>query len=212
VVLDLVLDLLRQIEPSRTPPEIGDQVHCIVRQEVGDGDMDTARIHGEIAQRLGKVESILDVGCGNGTLVRHLADRVAREAIGIDIAGSSFSEKRISEDGRAYLAECVQGDGRSMGSFADNRFDAVVTVRAFHELSDPIAALREARRVLKPGGTVLIADFAKGHVGERMWGESYYTPEQTEAMLKKCGFERVKAQQIPGEHFLLASGKKAKSP
>jgi uncharacterized protein with ATP-grasp and redox domains len=38
VVLDRVLDLLRQIEPSSTPPEIGDQVHRIVRLEVGDSD------------------------------------------------------------------------------------------------------------------------------------------------------------------------------
>jgi uncharacterized protein with ATP-grasp and redox domains len=37
-VLDLVLDLLRQVELSSTPPEIGDQVHRLVRQEVGDGD------------------------------------------------------------------------------------------------------------------------------------------------------------------------------
>jgi len=38
VVLDRVLDLLRRIEPSSTPPEIGDQVHRIVRREVSDGD------------------------------------------------------------------------------------------------------------------------------------------------------------------------------
>ena len=38
VVLDRVLDLLRRIRPSSTPPEIGDQVHRIVRQELGDGD------------------------------------------------------------------------------------------------------------------------------------------------------------------------------
>jgi len=37
-VLDHVLGLLRQVEPSSTPPEIGDQVHRIVRREVGDGD------------------------------------------------------------------------------------------------------------------------------------------------------------------------------
>ena len=37
-VLDRVLDLLRQIEPTSTPPEIGDRVHFIVRQEVGDSD------------------------------------------------------------------------------------------------------------------------------------------------------------------------------
>jgi len=37
-VLGRVLDVLRQVEPSSTPPEIGDRVHRIVRQEVGDGD------------------------------------------------------------------------------------------------------------------------------------------------------------------------------
>jgi len=38
VVLDRVLDVLRRTEPSSTPPEIGDQVHRMVRQEVGEGD------------------------------------------------------------------------------------------------------------------------------------------------------------------------------
>ena len=38
VVLDRVLDVLRQIEPASTPPQIGDQVHRIVRQEVRNGD------------------------------------------------------------------------------------------------------------------------------------------------------------------------------
>lgn len=38
VVLDHVLDLLKKIKPSSTPPEIGDQVHRIVRNEVSDGD------------------------------------------------------------------------------------------------------------------------------------------------------------------------------
>ena len=37
-ILDRVLDLLRQVEPSSTPPEIGDRVHRIVRQETGDSD------------------------------------------------------------------------------------------------------------------------------------------------------------------------------
>ena len=172
--------------------------------------MDTATMHEEIARRLGKVESVLDVGCGDGTLVRFLAEHVAREAIGVDIAGSIFSEERISEDGSSHLAECVEGDAHFMDSFADNRFDAMVTVHTFHELSDPMAALREARRVLKPGGTVLVADFAKGHEGERIWGETYYTPKQMEAMLKKCRFKEIDVQQVPGERFLFASGENRK--
>ena len=95
--------------------------------------MDDATMCEEIAHRLGKVESVLDVGCGDGTLVRCLAERVAREALGIDIAGSSFSERRILEDSSFHLAKCVEGNAHAMKSFADGRFDAVVTVHAFHE-------------------------------------------------------------------------------
>jgi ubiquinone/menaquinone biosynthesis C-methylase UbiE len=174
--------------------------------------MDAATMCEEIAHRLGKVESVLDVGCGDGTLVRCLAERIAREALGIDIAGSTFSERRISKDSRFHLAKCMEEDAHAMKSFADSRFDAVVTAHALHELSDPVAALREAKRILKPGGTILIADFAKGHEGERIWGETYYAPEQVDTMLKKCGFEEVNVQQVPGEHFLFALGKKMKSP
>jgi ubiquinone/menaquinone biosynthesis C-methylase UbiE len=106
----------------------------------------------------------------------------------------------------------MEGNAQAMKSFADSRFDAVVTVYTLHELSDPVAALREAKRVLKPGGMILIADFAKGHEGERIWGETYYAPEQMDTMLKKCGFEEVSVQQVPGEHFLFALGKKMKGP
>ena len=134
--------------------------------------------------------------------------RVAREAIGIDIAGSIFSERRIPKDGSFHLAKCVEGDVHSMSSFADDRFEAVVTVHTLHELSDPMAALPEAKSVLKPGGTILMADFAGGHEGERIWGESYYAAKQIETMLKTCSFQWVEVQQVPGEHFLFASGKK----
>jgi ubiquinone/menaquinone biosynthesis C-methylase UbiE len=174
--------------------------------------MDAATMCEEIAHRLGRVESVLDVGCGDGTLVRCLAERIAREAIGIDVAGSTFSERWISKDSSFHLAKCTEGNAQAMKSFADSRFDAVVTVYTLHELSDPVAALREAKRVLKPGGMILIADFAKEHEGERIWGETYYAPEQMDTMLKKCGFEEVSVQQVVGKHFLFALGKKMKSP
>jgi len=170
--------------------------------------MHTTAICEKIAHRLGRGESVLDVGCGDGAFVRCLAERVALEAIGIDIAGSIFSERRISKDGSFHLAKCTEDDAHAMKSFADSRFDAVVTVHTLHHLSDPVAALCEAKRVLTPGGAILIADFARGHEAERIWGESYYAPKQIETMLKKCSFQRVEVQQVPGEHFLFASGKK----
>jgi ubiquinone/menaquinone biosynthesis C-methylase UbiE len=168
--------------------------------------MQTERIREKVRHTLSKVESVLDVGCGNGDLVRFLAENIAQEAVGIDIRSDGFHEEiRSSRDGTHHSVGCVKGDAHSMNSFADDRFDAVVTAHALHELSEPQKALSEIRRVLKPGGTLLVADFAQG---ETRWNERYYTPEQVEMMLKRCGFKRIEVEKLPGEHFLFAVGKK----
>jgi ubiquinone/menaquinone biosynthesis C-methylase UbiE len=125
--------------------------------------MELGKIQEKLRHTLGEVESVLDVSCGSGTLVEFLAEHVAQEALGIDIQSDGFhKEVASSKDGASHSAGCVKGDAHSMHSFPDERFDAVVAAHAFHELSDPETALSEIRRVLKPGGTLLIADFAKG--------------------------------------------------
>ena len=143
--------------------------------------MELERIQEKIGQLLGgEVESVLDVGCGSGALVEFLAKHVAHEALGIDIQSTGFY-KRVSSsrDGIPHAAGCVKGDAHSMDTFPNERFDAVVTAHAFHELSDPKVALSEIKRVLKAGGILFIADFAKG---ETRWDEHYYTPEEIEAV------------------------------
>jgi len=168
--------------------------------------MDIGKIQEKITCTLGEVGSVLDVGCGDGALVRSLAERVAEEALGIDIGSDGFhKEVASSKDGTSHSAGCVKGDAHSMDAFPNERFDAVVTAHAFHELSDPETALFEIRRVLKPGGTLLIADFAKG---ETRWNENYYTPEEVEAMLERGGFTQVEVEKVLDVPFLFATGRK----
>ena len=168
--------------------------------------MELEKIQEKIGRTLGEVKSVLDVGCGDGALVGFLAEYVAQEAVGIDIRSDGFHREVASDrDGSSHSAGCVKGDAHSMGAFPNERFDAVVTAHAFHELSDPDTALSEIRRVLKAGGTLFIADFAEG---ETRWHETYYTPEKVEAMLSKGGFEEIEVEKASGADFLFAVGKK----
>ena len=168
--------------------------------------MEIEKVQGKIMDTLGSVESILDVGCGNCDLVRFLAVNVAKQAVGIDInSGGVHEQLKSSMYGNYHSADCIKSDAHSMESFSDERFDAVVIVHAFHELSNPETALCEMRRVLKPAGTLFIADFAKG---ETRWHERYYTPEQVKTMLEECGFRQIEVEEVPDVPFLLAVGKK----
>jgi len=168
--------------------------------------MEIEKVQGKIMSTLGSVESILDVGCGNCDLVRFLAANVAKQAVGIDIhSGGVHEQPKSSIDGTHHSADCVKGDAHSMESFSDEQFDAVVTVHAFHELSEPKTVLSEIRRVLKPGGTLFIADFAEG---ETRWNERYYTPAKVEAMMGERGFINIEVEKVPDVPFMFAVGKK----
>lgn len=167
--------------------------------------MDKERIRERIVRTLGQVDSVLDVGCGDCDLVCFLAENIAQEAVGIDVRSGGFHRKvRSPADGTDHSADCTKGDAHSMDIFSDEQFDAVVTVHAFHELSNPEVALSEIRRILKPGGILFIADFAEG---ETRWHEKYYTPEQVKAMLEERGFRQIEIEMadVP---FLFAVGKK----
>jgi ubiquinone/menaquinone biosynthesis C-methylase UbiE len=135
-------------------------------------------------------------------LVRFLAREVAREAVGIDINGTSAHEHvPAAADGRRHTARCLRMDAQKMEGWGEGHFDAVVSTHALHEIADPSAALREMRRVLKHGGTLLIGDFTRG---ETRWNERYFTPAQARAMLQRAGFSHVAVEKVRGEHFMFA--------
>lgn len=168
--------------------------------------VETDQIRSKIARTLGQVHCVLDVGCGNCDLVRFMACTLADEAIGIDVKSGFVHEKVKSEHGgSSRTARCEQMDAQSMVRFRDSHFDAVVCVHALHEIADPGSALDEIKRVLKSGGTVLIADFTKG---ETRWPERYYTPAEVRNMLTEAGFQQVQVRKVRDEHFMFATASK----
>ena len=114
-------------------------------------------------------ERLLDIGCGRGAVLLMAAKRLPRgRAVGVDVwsskdqSGNAEAVTRVNAaaEGVADRIELHTADMRQL-PFADDSFDVVVSSLAIHNVpgADQRArALREAARVLKRGGRLLIAD------------------------------------------------------
>jgi hypothetical protein len=99
---------------------------------------------------------VVDIGCGGGVLVRALAARGAR-VTGVEISESQLAAALRDDDGRG--ARYVVGLAERL-PLEDASVDVVVFMRALHHVppADMLDGLREAVRVLRPGGAVYIAE------------------------------------------------------
>jgi SAM-dependent methyltransferase len=110
-------------------------------------------LYESVGQRteLATSKSSLDVGCGPGLAIQVFAQTIANVA-GIDASAAFVDIARTRLPGRNIRVG-------EMGAlpYADRSFDVVTGFNAFQYAASPIDALREARRVTQPGGTVVIA-------------------------------------------------------
>ena len=93
---------------------------------------------------------VLDVGCGPGTITADMASMGA-EVIGIDAAAD------VVEKARAIGVDARVGDAYAL-DFADDSFDVVHSHQTLQHLARPVDALKEFRRVVRPGGVVGVRD------------------------------------------------------
>src|SRR5664280_2111257 len=104
-------------------------------------------------------QSVLDVGCGPGTISADLARLVAPgKVVGIDLSNEVIAKARLSiaESGPSNLSFQV-GDVYDL-AFADSSFEVIYAHQVLQHLSDPVRALREMRRVLLTGGLLAVRD------------------------------------------------------
>jgi len=100
---------------------------------------------------------VLDVACGPGIVTSALAER-AQEVVALDLTPQML-EKAKERCSKAGLTNVVFTEGSATAlPFCDAHFDAVITRLSFHHFPEPSAVLKEMLRVLRPGGTVAIAD------------------------------------------------------
>lgn len=102
---------------------------------------------------------VLDVGCGPGSITLNFAQLVVPgEVIGLERSEMAIDAARTAaEKAQVANVQFVVGDLYQL-DFADDSFDVVHAHQVLQHLSDPPAALREMRRVCKPGGVVAVRD------------------------------------------------------
>ena len=106
-------------------------------------------------------EAVLEVGSGSGVFLSPLSDAVGPggRVVGIDHAPAFVAEARgrVAAAGLGASVEVEEGDAYHL-PFPDASFDAAHCERVLMHLDDPTAALREMRRVVRPGGRVVVAE------------------------------------------------------
>jgi ubiquinone/menaquinone biosynthesis C-methylase UbiE len=105
----------------------------------------------------GPDDTVLDVACGGGLVVCAFA-QVVRRAEGIDITPAMLERARqLAADKKLTNASFRQGDVTSL-PYPDASFSIVTSRFTFHHFQDPLAVLREMRRVCAPGGRIAVVD------------------------------------------------------
>ena len=123
--------------------------------------MDSAKVDEALKSLLAKgdVGELLDIGTGTGSILELVGDSVSG-AVGIDLSREMLSVARAALD-RGDLRNCQvrQADMYQLPFTAD-RFDAATMHMVLHYAENPERAISEAARVLRPGGCLVIVDFA----------------------------------------------------
>jgi len=173
---------------------------------------------------IGGRDTILDVGCGGGRTVGRLAAMAAEGKVyGVDYSAESVAVARrvnrpLVDAGRVEILHAPV----SHLPFADETFDLVTAVETHYYWPDLAGDLREVRRVLKPGGTILVvAEAYKGGKHDKLLQRleelqkrgilnyAHLTVGEHGELLRSAGYADVQVLEEYAKGWLCATARKA---
>lgn len=156
----------------------------------------------------------LDVGCGGGMNLATLLKLCPQGyATGIDYSATSIAVSTRTNATAIAAGRCrvLQADVSTL-PFPDASFDLATAFETLYFWPDPIRGLEEIRRVLRPGGSILICHEADGsRPGDKLWplkipGMRVYSAEQLHHLLAAAGFTRITTDLGPQQGWVVATG------
>ncbi|HET8600133.1 MAG TPA: methyltransferase domain-containing protein [Segeticoccus sp.] len=138
-------------------------------------------------------ERMLEIGPGSGLQALHVAARLGQdgrlEAMDVqqgmlDVVGRRARRRRLTN------LRVVRGDAHQL-PFEDNQFDAVYMVTVLGEIPHPAGVLTEVKRVLRPGGRLVVGEFADRH---------YVRLRRLTRLANGAGLQLTTVRGLPGDY------------
>tara|TARA_R110000868_G_scaffold166806_7_gene400950 strand:+ start:59 stop:1063 length:1005 start_codon:yes stop_codon:yes gene_type:complete len=146
------------------------------------------------------IENFVDLGTGTGRMIELIGPK-ASTSLGIDLSPEMLAFARATLD-QSGVEHCSlrQGDLYDL-PVPEEAADLVTLHQVLHYLDDPAAAVAEAARVLKPGGRLLIADFAPHELDflreEQAHRRLGFSEEEVQHWLDMAGLTMTETRRLP---------------
>lgn len=148
--------------------------------------------------------NILDVGCGTGTVLHMILDEKPQvKAYGLDLSEEMLKKAKERLPKRVEL---VWGEAEAL-PYDNKRFDIVLMVGSLNYSINPEQTIKEAYRVLKSGGKLIICDKMVSGILKLLKEGNNYSEQQMRGFLWTAGFDVINLNRnIPGGY--IATGDK----
>ena len=149
--------------------------------------------------------AVLDIGCGTGEFERLvLSEQPGQRMVGVDLSVKMLEMARDKCQAYPNVTFCAASS--SALPFPDHSFDMVVSASALHYFDQPEESLREMRRVLRAGGSVVIMDWCKDYIFCRLFDivlrliepafQRCYTQREFHRLLASAQFDIQSARSV----------------